>query len=156
MLMLVWCLRLSNDWSVFGTLNYPLKEDLWLPLRSLRKLLCAKIDIITAGAWCALVSFQLDHILILGVCSWRICKMNELETQLAVPSVSVHLYDPSMQKHRDSQMAQMFVWFTNITCQMEIWGSKLGIERLCQNFPWWNSLEKKTLFQYSWDRLLLP
>ena len=49
MLMLVWCLRLSNDWSVFGTLNYPLKEDLWLPLRSLRKLLCAKIDIITAS-----------------------------------------------------------------------------------------------------------
>ena len=46
----------------------------------------------------------------------------------AAPSVSVHLYDPSMQEHWDSQMAQReiiakivqaFVWFTKVTCLME-------------------------------------
>ena len=50
-------------------------------------------------------------------------KVNKQETRVIALSVSVHLYDPSIQEHRDSQtvqreitatIVQTFVWFTVI------------------------------------------
>ena len=68
-------------------------------------------DDVYASAWCALVSFRLLAHLPLFVtcrtpCSCHISKMDKHETHVAAPSISVPLYDPSMQGHRDSQLTQ--------------------------------------------------
>ena len=86
-----------------------LKGDSWSSLSPLRLVACTKSDIIPQRAALCLPVFVI-------CCAW---------------STGIHrdLYDPSMQEHRESQMAQnswreitathgkdqMSVWFTNVT-----------------------------------------
>ena len=68
----------------------------------------AKSDTVTAGTQCVSVSFRLvaqSFVNWRAQDGWRICKMDERGAGVC-EQVYRHLYDTSMQEHRDSQMAQ--------------------------------------------------